>query len=81
MTLPKIIRLDVRLEDANVVRELRARVQQLEAENDKLRREANKHAFDLVCQHKINMQLRDYCLEHSYDIPKRLFHLWESGNY
>lgn len=81
MHLPKIIRLDVHVEDANVVKALRATIDQLEAENEKLREENRRNSFDLVCQHKINIQLRDYCVEHGYRVPERLFHLWESGKY
>lgn len=73
MILPKIIRLDVRLEDANTVKELKAQVQALTEENAKLKEKYRRSEYNLRCQHIINLQLSDYCMEHKYPIPKRLF--------
>ena len=73
MMLPKIIRLDVRLEDANTVKELKGRVEALTAENAQLKEQLRRSEYNLRCQHIINLQLSDYCLEHKYPIPKRMF--------
>ena len=72
--LPMLIRIDVRMEDANVVRDLKSRVQALEEENSQLKQRLNRSEYNLRCQHIVNLQLSDYCMEHGYSIPKRLFH-------
>lgn len=73
MILPKIIRIDVRMEDSNVVRDLKNRVQELEEENSQLKQRLHRSEYNLRCQHIINLQLSDYCQDHKYPIPKRLF--------
>ena len=73
MTLPKILRIDVRLEDANVVKELKAQVQAQAEEIAQLKTKLHRSEYNLRCQHIINLQLSDYCQEHKYPIPKRLF--------
>lgn len=75
----KTVRLIVDLRDAREVEKLRARIKTLEAENTRLRQLNNRYEFDLVCQQKINLQLADYCQEHGYKIPSRLFSLWKSS--
>lgn len=72
----KTVRLIVDLRDAREVEKLRATVRALEQENADLKAFAKRCEFNLVCQQKINLQLSDYCMEHGYRIPKRLFTLW-----
>lgn len=71
--LPKILRIDVRLEDSNTVKELKAQVQSQAEEIAQLKEKYRRSEYNLRCQHIINLQLSDYCLEHKYPIPKRLF--------
>lgn len=71
--LPKILRIDIRLEDANVVKELKAQVQAQAEEIAQLKTKLHRSEYNLRCQHIINLQLSDYCQEHKYPIPKRLF--------
>lgn len=74
----KNIHLIVDLRDAREVEKLRARIRDLEEENARLRQLNNRYGFDLVCQQRINLQLQDYCQEHGFKVPPRLFSLWKS---
>ena len=76
----KTVRLIVDLRDAREVERLRAKVKKLEGENERLRRLNKRYEFDLVCQQKINLQLSDYCKEHGYKVPPRMFTLWQSSH-
>lgn len=78
MPLPKIIRLEVCLTESKLVQDLRQRNAELEARNAELEKLNSRYQFDLVCQQKINLQLRDYCREEGYNIPRRLFTIWKS---
>lgn len=74
----KTVRLIVDLRDAREVEKLRARIKTLEAENTRLRQLNNRYEFDLVCQQRINLQFQDYCRDHGFKVPPRLFSLWKS---
>lgn len=75
----KSVHLIVDLRDAREVEKLRARIKTLEAENTRLRQLKNRYEFDLVCQQRINLQLQDYCREHGFKVPPRMFTLWKSA--
>lgn len=75
----KTVHLIVDLRDAREVQKLQARVRELEIELVKARERVNRSDFDLICQHRLNIQLQDYCREHGFKVPQRLFTLWRSS--
>lgn len=74
----KTVRLIVDLRDSREVEKLRARVRDLEQQNAQLTAFAHRCEFDLVCQQRINLNLQDYCREHGFKIPPKMFSLWKS---
>lgn len=74
----KSLHLIVDLRDAREVERLRDRIRILETDNARLRQLNNRYEFDLVCQQRINLQLQDYCRDHGFKVPPRMFTLWKS---
>lgn len=77
--MKKTVHLIVDLREAKEVEKLRQRVEELEAELKKAKRRAQTCEFDLNCQQQLNLQLQDYCQEHGWKIPPRMFTLWRSS--
>lgn len=71
--LPKILRLDVHLQDDRIVQQLRQENADLKARLRLLQEQFDRAEFLLRCEYTVNQQLTDYCAEHDFQFPKRLF--------
>lgn len=68
------------LEDGRRIRELEARVEQLEGEAARLREENRQLAFRYRCECVVNMELTDLCREKGVKYrPSLALRPWEDG--